>query len=70
MYQAQVVFQMRIRPGSYKIGQQTIYEDDRRIDEHIPNSRLEFYIPTAEKGCVQFTGLMLQLLPIAEDSEE
>lgn len=60
-YEAQVAFQMRIRPGSYKIGQETIGAT-KQIDPHIPNSSLEWYTDCAEKGSVQFTGLLVKLM--------
>ena len=39
----QLAFQLRQRPGSYDIGQETIRADDRRIDPLISNDELEYY---------------------------
>ena len=40
-----VVFQLRIRPNSYGIGQETVGASDygETVDEHFSNNELEFY---------------------------
>ena len=59
--QVQLAFQLRQRPGSYSIGQETILKDgdDRRIDPLISNDELEYY--TRERGGHIIHGLLVKI---------
>ncbi|CAF1317998.1 unnamed protein product [Adineta ricciae] len=53
------VFQCRQRPGSYKIGQETVGARDLKLDPHFDNKELEWY--TKENAGVVLCGLCVQL---------
>ena len=54
-------FQVRIQPGSYRIGQQTV-DAESQIDAHVPNSCLEWY--TDEMHSHVLTGVIIGSLPL------
>ena len=55
-----VAFQLRQRPGSYSIGQQTVGAT-APIDECISNSQLEYY--TRNRGVHKLTRLLVRVMP-------
>ena len=62
IYDAQLAFQVRIRPGTYGVGQQTVGAVDR-IDPHFSNNEVEWYTTGEEHGSLILTGLMVKLTP-------
>jgi hypothetical protein len=58
------VFQVRIRPGTYGIGQQTVGATDP-VDATgtYSNNSLEWYTTGEERGALLLTGLLVQLTP-------
>ena len=62
LYDAQLAFQVRIRPGTYGVGKQTMGAKER-IDPHFPNNEVEWYTTGEEHGSLILTGLMIQLSP-------
>eukprot|EP01084_Bolivina_argentea_P250158 419058_1 len=65
--EAQCVFQLRIRPGSYMIGQETIGASDEGeiIDKNFSNDELEWY--TKENVGIVVYGLLIR---VVEDEDE
>jgi hypothetical protein len=59
----QVVFQLRQRPGSFAIGQETVLAT-QAIDPHIANSELEYY--TKENVGILLQGLLLKVTTQAQ----
>lgn len=60
MWEAQVAFQVRLRPGTYRIGQQTVGAD-KQIDPAFSNSSIEYYTKGDEHGSHVLTGLLVKL---------
>eukprot|EP01084_Bolivina_argentea_P113465 202197_1 len=60
-YNVQVAFQLRIKPGTYQIGQETIGAERRNeiIDQHFSNSELEWY--TKQNDAIVLYGLLIRL---------
>lgn len=56
----QAVFQLRQRPGSYGIGQETVGAGAGRLDPLIGNEQLEYY--TREGAGIFLHGLLLRVL--------
>ncbi len=58
-------FQVRIRPGAYKIGQETVGAARRgkTLDNHFSNNELEWY--TKENLGIVLHGLLLRVREIA-----
>eukprot|EP00698_Gefionella_okellyi_P008114 TRINITY_DN1998_c0_g1_i1.p1 TRINITY_DN1998_c0_g1~~TRINITY_DN1998_c0_g1_i1.p1 ORF type:complete len:1099 (-),score=191.89 TRINITY_DN1998_c0_g1_i1:76-3336(-) len=59
-YKMQVAFQLRVRPGSYQVGRETIGAK-KELDRVIPNSEIEWY--TRERGAQMIIGLLLRAVP-------
>ena len=61
MYDARVAFQVLIRPGSYRIGQETVGAGSKgiKIDEHFSNDEIEW--ATKEKVATILYGLLVEL---------
>eukprot|EP00698_Gefionella_okellyi_P012571 TRINITY_DN3396_c0_g2_i1.p1 TRINITY_DN3396_c0_g2~~TRINITY_DN3396_c0_g2_i1.p1 ORF type:complete len:429 (-),score=54.56 TRINITY_DN3396_c0_g2_i1:96-1382(-) len=57
----QVALQVRIRPGAYAVGPETIGAKIR-IDPYIPNQRIEWY--TEERGGHDLTGVLVKIQPL------
>lgn len=63
---AQVAFQVRLRPGSYCIGQQTVTVGAcPPIDPYISNNSIEWYTSGVEHGSHIITGLLIRLVPFS-----
>ncbi|XP_077976900.1 neuralized-like protein 4 [Glandiceps talaboti] len=58
-YEAQVAFQLWIRPGSYRRGRETLGMGDRRIDPEFDNKTIEWF--TKERPAVVLYGLNVKL---------
>jgi len=58
---AKVVLQLRIRPGSYGVGQETVGASGA-IDPHVSNDSIEWYTKGDELGSVCITGVLVKLL--------
>ncbi|XP_041377381.1 neuralized-like protein 4 [Gigantopelta aegis] len=58
IYQARVAFQLWVKPGSYKVGPETIATSDR-IDPHFNNNELEW--ATKERGSTMLYALLLKV---------
>ena len=50
---------MRVKPGSYRIGPETVGLGKRRLDPHFTNDQLEW--STANRGAVILTGVLVKL---------
>lgn len=61
-YQAKLAFQMRLRPGTYGVGQQTV-RANKPIDKHFSNNEIEWYTEGSEHGAHVLTGLLVKLTP-------
>jgi hypothetical protein len=63
-YRVQAVFQLRIRPTTYRIGQQTIFATEP-IDPTLTykNSELEWYTTGEERGAILLTALVVRVVP-------
>ncbi|XP_002740437.1 neuralized-like protein 4 [Saccoglossus kowalevskii] len=57
-YKARVVFQVCIRPASYKVGRETIAAEEE-IDPKFSNQEIEWF--TKERGCVILYGLLVKM---------
>ena len=57
-YRARVAFQVRIKPGSYDVGDQTIGAT-ANLDPKFSNTQLEW--STKRRGVTVFTGLLVQV---------
>ena len=57
-FNAKVVFQLYIKPDSYKVGPQTIGATDE-IDPKISNQEIEW--STKQRGATVFYGLLVKL---------
>ena len=57
----QVAFQVRIKPGSYKIGTETVGAAARSwtIDPHFPNDKLEW--STKRRGVIIPVGILIKV---------
>jgi len=60
-YQLQFVFQLRQRPGSYNIGQETVGAavSGIKLDKYVDNNEIEWY--TKENVAIVLTGLLLRI---------
>jgi len=61
-YKAKVAFQLRLRPGTYAVGQQTVGAEGA-IDPYISNDSIEWYTKGTEHASHVLTGLMVKLMP-------
>lgn len=59
-YRVQVALQVRVRPGTYRKGQQTVGAQ-RAIDPNFDNNEIEWYFDGQEHGSHQLTGLLVKL---------
>lgn len=68
-YEVQIAFQLRQRPGSFQIGQETVGANrmGRKIDQHISNNELEYY--TKEGVGIIFQGLLIKVIAREESDE-
>ena len=60
-------FQIRIRPNSYGVGQQTI-KAKRQIDQHFDNSALEWY--TKDSDAIVLYGLLMKIEKVQTSTYE
>lgn len=62
-YTVRMALQVRVRPGCYKVGQETVFAGARAIDPTgtYPNSQVEWY--TKETAGVLITGLLVKCTP-------
>lgn len=63
-YNARVVLQTRIRPGTYKIGRETLGAGKTRIDPMFDNSEIEW--STNHRGVIIPTGILIKLTRVEE----
>ena len=66
----QFAFQLRIKPGSYKIGQQTVgaTKIGKNLDEHFKNEELEWY--TKQNLSIVLYGLLLRISEAKVNDDE
>lgn len=65
----QVAFQLRQRPGTFDIGQQTLPGVDEKIDEYFENSELEYYTNEKKVGCHKLYRLLVRIHPDDDDCD-
>ena len=60
----QFAFQLRIKPGSYTVGQRTVGATriGRKLDDHFGNDELEWY--TKQNLCIVLYGLLLKVTEV------
>ena len=61
LQQSKVVLQLRIRPESYGVGQETVGASSS-IDPHVSNDSIEWYTKGDEKGSICITGVLFKLV--------
>jgi len=59
---AQVAFQLRLRPGTYAVGQETV-KATTKIDPNFENTEIEWYTDGTEHASHVLTGLLVKLCP-------
>ena len=52
---------IRLQPGTYAIGQETVSAGSTNIDQHVPNSSVEWYTESANSHF--FTGVIIREVP-------
>ena len=62
-HRAQVCFQLRVMPGSYAVGQETIAAGEEQIDPAYSNDEIEWYTTGDAKGSMILTGLLVRIGP-------
>ena len=62
-----MAFQVRIKPGAYDVGPETIGAGSRRIDPRIPNSELEW--STKRRGVTFLVGLLVKVEGMGDEPD-